>query len=176
MVRATPAPSFGVVAITVATVLAMLVPAARLIRPYATCLSIGGPWVPEADAGRFIAVNHLKGRMLTWFDWGEYAIWQFGPDVQVSMDGRRETVYTDATIQAHRRFYAADETALPYLRALNPDYIWLPVRLAVTSRLADAGWIPIFKGSISTVWARDGAGPFRQLGTLSAAMRCFPGP
>ena len=177
---AAKAPALGVIAITIVTVVAMLVPAWRIIGPYATCLTIAGPWVPEADAGRFIRHNQLKGRMLTWFDWGEYAIWHFGPDLQVSMDGRRETVYTDATIQAHRRFYAADETALDYLRSLNPDYIWLPKRLPMTDRLTGAGWTAIFTGPVSVVFARAGAGPFEYPEgaprTPSTTVRCFPGP
>lgn len=166
----------GVAAITVAVVAAVMVPAARIIGPYTTCNSIGGPWVPEAEAGRFILLNQLKGRMLTWFDWGQYAIWHFGPDLQVSMDGRRETVYTEGTIQAHRRFYAADDTASSYLRQLNPDYIWLPKRLPVTDMLLKAGWLPIFSGEISVVLARAGTGPFQQVGPFSGGMRCFPGP
>lgn len=172
----TPTPTTGMLAITVVTVVAMLVPAARVIGPYATCLTIAGPWVPEREAGQFIIVNRLTGRMLTWFDWGEYAIWHFGSGLQVSMDGRRETVYTDATIRAHRQLYAADDTALSYLRALNPDYIWLPRHLPIASRLADAGWIAAFTGPTSIVFARAGAGPFEQPGSPSPAMRCFPGP
>jgi hypothetical protein len=114
--------------------------------------------------------------MLTWFDWGEYAIWHFGPRLRVSMDGRRETVYTDATIQAHRRFYAGDDTAMSYLHSLDPDFIWLPKRLPVTARIASEGWTPVFTGPISVVFARAGAGPFQPVGNSSAAVRCFPGP
>jgi hypothetical protein len=175
-VRRAAAPAAGVIAITVVAVGVMLVPAARVAAPYANCLTIAGPWVPDAEAGRFIARNQLKGRMLTWFDWGEYAIWHFGPDLRVSMDGRRETVYTDATIQAHRRFYAGDDSAMPYLHTLDPDFIWLPVRLPVTVQISSEGWTPVFTGSTSVVFARAGAGPFQQLGNSSAAVRCFPGP
>lgn len=166
----------GLTLITIGTIAVMLVPAARLIGPYATCLTIGGPWVPEPEAGQFIAKNALKGRLLTWFDWGEYAIWHFGPALQVSFDGRRETVYSDRVVQAHRRFYAADETASSYLEELNPDYIWLPTRLPIAGRLAQAGWVPVFAGPTSMVFAHAGAGPFQQAGPLSTGMRCFPGP
>ena len=170
------APALGLILITVAAVGAMLVPATKIIGPYATCLTIDGGWVPDEGAGRFILHNRLKGRMLTWFDWGEYAIWHFGPDLQVSMDGRRETVYTDGTIQAHRKFYAADATASSYLRALNPDYIWLPKRLPVTDTLRAAGWMVAFDGSASVVLARAGSGPFEQPVSARNSRRCFPGP
>ena len=114
--------------------------------------------------------------MLTWFDWGEYAIWHFGPAMQVSMDGRRETVYSDETIQAHRRFYAADATALPYLQALNPDYIWVPNRIPIAHRLAETSWTRVFQGSISSVFARSGGAPFQQVAEPVIPRRCFPGP
>ena len=175
--HAPAAPALGILVITLVTVAAMLVPAARIVVPYASCLTIAGLWVPEVEAGEFILRNRLKGRMLTWFDWGEYAIWHFGPDLQVSMDGRRETVYTEGTIQAHRRFYAADETAASYLRALNPDYIWLPKRLPVTNTLRAAGWVTMFDGPVSVVFARAGAaGPVERVVDSRKAIRCFPGP
>jgi hypothetical protein len=115
--------------------------------------------------------------MLTWFDWGEYAIWHFGPALQVSIDGRRETVYTEATVQAHRRFYAG-ETTSAYSTALQPDYIWLPTRLPVTGQLVAQGWVPVFQGTESVVFAPVGAGPFHQprTGEPVTGSRCFPGP
>jgi len=36
----------------------------------------------------------LTGNLANFFDWGEYIIWYVGPNIQVSSDGRRETVYT----------------------------------------------------------------------------------
>jgi hypothetical protein len=165
----------GVVIVTLAAVIAMLVPTMRIVGPLASCLTIAGGWVPDEEAGRFIAANHLAGRMMTWFDWGEYAIWQFGPALKVSMDGRRETVYTEATIQAHRRFYAADDTAVPYLRRLDPDFIWLPARLPISKKIQAEGWVPVFTGPQSLVFARAGAGPFLPA-TKTSTKRCFPGP
>jgi amino acid transporter len=174
--RPTAVPRAGILAITLATVAVMLVPAAPLIGKYATCLSIGGAWAPDEEAARFIRLNRLEGRMLTWFDWGEYAIWHFGPALQVSMDGRRETVYTDDTIQAHWRFYAGETTGA-YVSALQPDYIWLPTRLPVTDQLAAEGWVAVFQGAESVVFARQGAGPFQAPRAASAlnGTRCFPG-
>jgi hypothetical protein len=39
------------------------------------------------------------------FNWGEYVIWHAGPDVKVSMDGRRETVYSDAAYHDNSLFF-----------------------------------------------------------------------
>ncbi len=37
----------------------------------------------------------VKGNLVILYDWGEYALWHLYPHVKVSMDGRRETVYSD---------------------------------------------------------------------------------
>ena len=42
--------------------------------------------------------------MATEFNWGEYVIWQLGPGVQVSVDGRRETVYPEAVYRENLDF------------------------------------------------------------------------
>jgi len=39
------------------------------------------------------------------FNWGEYVIWHAGPRVKVSMDGRRETVYSDAVYHDNTLFF-----------------------------------------------------------------------
>ena len=95
--------------------------------------------------------------MLTWFDWGEYAIWHFGPALRVSYDGRRETVYSDRVISAHTSLYYTDtDTAM--LDALAPDYAWVPNRLSLGTRLMSRGWIAVFRGPVSSVFAHAGAG------------------
>jgi len=40
-----------------------------------------------------------RANLVTPYGWGEYVIWHVGPDIKVSMDGRRETVYDDETYQ-----------------------------------------------------------------------------
>ena len=60
----------------------------------------------EPDVVAMVKERELQGRLVVWFDWGEYAIWHFTPDLlSVSIDGRRETVYTDQIMQKHLNFY-----------------------------------------------------------------------
>jgi hypothetical protein len=170
-------PQTGIIAVTAIAILAMLVPVVRFVAPYSTCITISGGWAPDAEATRFISDNRLSGRMLTWFDWGQYAIWHFGPTLRVSMDGRRETVYSDAVLEAHRRFYSGDSTAIPYLRQLNPDFIWLPSSIPVARQLESMGWSPLFVSPVSTIWS-----PTRihlraeRTPPIHVELRCFPGP
>ena len=58
-------------------------------------LAVPGPdeqWAPEAEAVLFLRDNPIRGRMLTYFDYGELAIWHLAPRVRVSYDGRRDGV------------------------------------------------------------------------------------
>ncbi len=51
-----------------------------------------------------IRESGYKGPLVIDFDWGEYAIWHLWPNVQVSLDGRRETVYSDAIYKEQTNF------------------------------------------------------------------------
>jgi hypothetical protein len=48
-----------------------------------------------ARAIALLKQSGVHANMAVPFDWGEYVIWHLGPNVKVSMDGRRETVYSD---------------------------------------------------------------------------------
>ena len=139
-----------------------------------SCIGLDLPWAPERESGAFIATNRLKGRLLTWFDWGQYVIWHFGPDLKVSVDGRRETVYSERFLRLHDELSARPDQNLDLLRSLNADYAWLPVRLPLVKQLDQEGWIRIFNGPISVVFARR-AGEYSAVAGLEGT-GCFPGP
>jgi hypothetical protein len=132
-------------------------------------------WLPEPTIARFVADSDLKGRMLIWFDWGEYAIWHFNPSIKVSIDGRRETIYSDAVLRKHLAFFFALPEGRHYASELSPDYIWLPVRLPIVSILRDEGWRPIFEGPTSVILGRLEA-PHRSAPDSASGVRSFPGP
>lgn len=138
-----------------------------------------GEW-PEPASVEFIHANSLSGRMLTYFNWGQYAIWHLPRNVKVSMDGRRETVYSDAMIDSHLRFYAATEDGLAFAERLDADYAWLPVRSASAGALKERGWVIAFEGQQSAILVsprRSVAAPFAQPATARAPRaRLFPGP
>ena len=155
---------------------ALIVVASALAFQNVRCLRMDADWFPEPDASRFVRLNRLEGRMLTWFDWGEYAIWHFVPALKVSMDGRRETVYSDETISKHLQFYFDGPSGRDYARTLDPDYIWLPNALPVIDGLKEEGWVPIFEGPISVLLAKSIDVPVQQLSSASTGARCFPDP
>jgi len=163
----------------VATVLCLAVsfPAARSAL---TCVPVQADEWPEPDSVEFIHLNDLSGRMLTYFNWGQYAIWHVPPAVKVSMDGRRETVYSDAMISGHLRFYAAKEEGVSFAEGLRADYVWLPVGSPAAAALKGRGWSTAFEGERSMILLspdRTPEEPFVQPASGGpAATRCFPGP
>lgn len=126
---------------------------------------------PEAEAVLFLTRNHVSGRLLTWFDYGQYAVWHLAPAIRVSYDGRRETVYSTTVQRDHLEFYAGNAE---YARRIGADSIWLPKDLPVVRHLLADGWHAAFTGSRSVILAAE-PGPYVQPSPY-AGPRCFPGP
>jgi hypothetical protein len=137
-------------------------------------ITVDGAWVPEPEAEAFVNRHQLAGKMLTWFDYGEYAIWYFSPRIRVSMDGRRETVYSSRMRQLHTDVYTNAPGALAAIAQMNPDYIWLPRNSPTPPVLLGSGWFTIFQGSRSLILGRHSR-PV-SVATVISAQRAFPGP
>jgi hypothetical protein len=154
----------------------IVVPAALAMHPQIGCISIAQAYMPEREAGRFILENHLSGRMVTWFSWGEYVIWHAGPRLQVSLDGRRETVYTDRALQANYAFFTAQPGHLDYPVRSHADFVWLPNRLPASAALERQGWLRVFKGPLSSIFARPDRDRRYVQPARAGGAACFPGP
>jgi hypothetical protein len=133
------------------------------------------PWLPEPGAVQFVQRHKMTGKMLTWFDYGQYAIWHLTPSIRVSMDGRRETVYSDDIRELHREIYGNGPNALQNVARLAPDSIWLPLASPAIGTLEQAGWRTVFRGVRSAILSRD---PQLQpeVSTAPVPPRWFPGP
>jgi hypothetical protein len=119
---------------------------------------VEGRWIPDRSAALLLREASPGARVLTWFDWGEYALWQLSPaGIRISMDGRRETVYSEQLWADHRRFYAGDVEMLDFPDRIGADHIWLPSRFAIIDPLVRRGWIKIIDTGNSVVLARSGA-------------------
>jgi hypothetical protein len=134
-----------------------------------SCIEIRS--APEPEATAFAA--KLNGRMTTFFDWGQYGIWHLAPAIQVSMDGRRETVYSDSVTASHMRIYTNAADAVDLVEAMDPDWIWFPRQWGVIPRLEDAGWHVAFRGPVSVILGREAGAP-GEFRTTEVVPRCFP--
>jgi energy-converting hydrogenase Eha subunit C len=157
------------------SVVALAAISAAAMAKAAMCIPIEGPWVPDRVAGRALATANAHGKIVTWFDWGEYAIWHLSPSLRVSIDGRRETVYSDAVLSSHDAMNAATPDGIAYLQQLNPDYVWVPARLTgLRDWLATHGYRIDLQTPESFVAVRaDQPVLPAQDGPVTA---CFPGP
>jgi hypothetical protein len=139
-----------------------------------SCIRFEDGLFPESQAAGILAGGGARGRVLTYFDYGEYAIWHLSPDLLVSIDGRRETVYSDQVVERQFRFYTEPGDRKTIVNELQPDYIWMPSSLHVTQDLATDGWKPIYSGPRSVILSKSTfpVPPYHS----DASPRCFPGP
>ena len=141
------------------------------VRRSLACLPIDDAWAPDRAAAAQLRGH--TGRLWTAFDWGEYAIWQFGPGLRVSIDGRRETVYSDAVIAWHRDAERGDPDAIARVIALRVEYVWLRASLtAMRDALVAAGYRVDVETGASFVAVR-GDLPILP-GNASPLPACFP--
>jgi len=89
---------------------------------------------PDMVAARALSVAHPAGRLATSFNWGQYAIWHFGPRARVSIDGRRETVYSDQQLSRQLAMAMGETAGLDELARTLPEYVWLPTSHAERTR------------------------------------------
>ena len=138
------------------------------------CVRMEPEGFPEPQVVELAREKQLRGRLAIWFDWGEYAMWYFGPTLPVSIDGRRETIFSEQVIDRHLQFYYRPSTRDAFLADFRPDFIWLPPHLPVVPRLIADGWVPLYYGPRSVFLARHGEGT--AVDHTPAVARCFPGP
>ncbi|MEQ1868459.1 MAG: hypothetical protein ABL961_00350 [Vicinamibacterales bacterium] len=143
------------------TVLAVTVP---LFLPQARCLEIPAAWRPDPIAASALSAPEVRGRIVVPFDWGEYAIWHWGPRLQVSTDGRRETVYSAATLEEQQLVALGRPDVLEaFVSRTNPDYAWLRGRSgdAAAMWFAHHGYTVDIDTGASVVLRRQDRAPLR---------------
>ncbi len=135
------------------------------------CLSINDAWAPDREAAGYL--SGARGRLWVAFDWGEYAIWHFGPELRVSIDGRRETVYSNDIIDWHRAFDLGEPWAQARFSRASPEYVWLRNdQTTVRDWLAANGYRIDARTGLSFVAARRDLPPLR--GPAAMMPACFP--
>jgi hypothetical protein len=72
----------------------------------------------------YIKRNYSSGNILTEFAWGEYLIWNLGPQMKVGLDGRYETVYQDHVANEYFDYIKGKENG--FLSAYAHDLVLFP--------------------------------------------------
>ena len=120
------------------------------------CIRIDRRTAPEPQAVRALKAQSAGNRLLVWFDWGQYAIWHLAPSMKVSIDGRRETVYSADLQTRHLRFFFDAPGGADLATAIAADYVWIPAALPAARQLTSRGWTRVYEGEQSVIFARPG--------------------
>lgn len=103
----------------------------------------------------FIEQNGIKGNLLVPFSFGSYAIWRLYPNVSVSLDGRYETVYTEATYEAVRNFFAGGPGGSKFLKQYPHDVILSPRNPRLDQGMSEqADWAVAYEDRRYRVYVR----------------------
>jgi hypothetical protein len=137
------------------------------------CISFDYTGAPDTIAAE--ALRGTRGRLVTHFDWGEYALWHFGPQLKVSIDGRRETLYSMRTLQEQHAIAEGSPEGVRALERIRPEYVWLPTSSTVAAKwLLANGYREEVRTDRSFVAARTDLPPLTAYTGTSSG--CFPGP
>jgi hypothetical protein len=139
------------------------------------CVRTEGTWIPDRVAAQ-VFETAPPGRVVTFFNWGEYALWHFGPRLRVSMDGRRETVYSDARLDDHDGIIRGTAHGFARLAEWRAEYAWLPSRSAATRAwLLEHGYVIDKETDRSFVARRADLPPLTVAGPAQLpGAACFP--
>jgi len=167
----------AIAAMTIAA--ALMIGGGAAVARSVACVRMGADQ-PEPDVATIVKERKLTGRLAVWFDWGEYAIWHFAPALTVSIDGRRETVYSNDVMQKHLSFYYVPSTMNQFLSEVRPDHIWAAAAPARRAQAAGGGMgaarhRPTVR--VADAARRRAAGAGRAVDTVSGGHRhpMFPG-
>ncbi len=96
------------------------------------------------------AVNYLQqrglsGKLLVYFNWGEYCLWKLYPQCHVAIDGRYETVYPPNLNKEYFDFIDAKKNWRNFLGHYPPDMILIELRSRLYSFLSrDPEWRQVY--------------------------------
>jgi hypothetical protein len=132
--------------------------------PYIKCIRID-PVRGISFPARAVAVlgkSGAEGNLAIDFDWGEYAIWHLSPRFKLSLDGRRETTYSDEVRQENLNFAFGVGDWDKLIRDRDTHMALVKKAFAVFNLLKLVpGWVLVYEDSLSAVFAKQGL-PFVQ--------------
>jgi hypothetical protein len=111
------------------------------------------------EAVQMLRASGLRGNVATNFNWGEYVLWHLGPAVKVSIDGRRETVYSDAVYEENQRFAFGHGKWDTLIERPDVDLALVPTQHWPVSNLLrlKPGWSPAYEDDRSAIFVRQGS-------------------
>jgi hypothetical protein len=142
--------------------------------------AIGGSY--PARAVGLVKESRVVGNLAIDFDWGLYALYHLGPAVKVSMDGRRETAYSQPIYLQSLAFRFGQGKWNAVLENPETDMALVKTGFAPYNLMKlEPGWRLIYQDSLAALFAREGLPIVDALEQTSApalppdgAGLCFP--
>lgn len=144
---------------------AVAVPVLATVGPDLRCIEINPELqvVYPARATAWLQESGVEADVITYFDYGEYALWHLGPRIRVGMDGRRETVYPDSVYDAYMRFQHGRDDWDRYLGMGSPDLAMLPAGIPADNLLElHPAWTVAYEDSLVRIHAARESGNVRE--------------
>ena len=127
--------------------------------PHFTCVRIDPSFIRfPVRAVELMKRAEVRGNVATFFDWGEYIIWHLSPNVRVSIDGRRETVYAPESYKRSLQFlYGIGQwdaivdhqlTDMALVGRDQPTYGLMRLK---------PGWQLVYEDSFASLFVREGS-------------------
>jgi len=124
----------------------------------------------------------ISGNLAIYFDWGEYALWHVGPRVKVSVDGRRETVYSAEIYRKNWKFYLGTDDWDALIREHETQLALVTKKRPVFNLMQLVpGWLLVYEDPMAGLFVRKGSLLVEQIqGTDPPALPydgaglCFP--
>lgn len=106
---------------------------------------------------QFIKDNHIKGNIISAFQWGSYVQWRLYPQCLVAIDGRYEEVYPqDLHLLTQKFLTAKGKDWYEFIEKYpNTDILLVPSNIKILSPLMGTNkWEPIYQDASSTVFIK----------------------
>ncbi len=120
------------------------------------CIRVDPYYFPfPARAVALLKRSGAGGNMAVPFDWGEYVLWHLGPAVKVSMDGRRETLYSGEAYRQSLDFDRGRGIWDALLKTSSTDLVLAPNASPTANLLSlTEKWVPLYQDTYCVLFAR----------------------
>jgi hypothetical protein len=148
------------------------------------CIAIDVQYFPfPSRAIALLSQSGFRGNMAIPFTWGEFVLWHLGPEVKVSIDGRRETIYSDEVYRETLDFERGTGVWDALLKSSATDLVLTHNGSPTANLMSKAdGWLPLYQDTFCVLFIRAGhpqieqirATPVPSLADNGQGL-CFPG-
>ncbi len=122
--------------------------------PQLGCIRVDQDFYP-VRATALLKSAQIHANMADEFDWGEYVIWHLGPAIRVSLDGRRETIYSEPRYQEGLNFMFGWNDWDAVLRKDGVDMALVKAKMAAYNLLKQTTeWDLAYEDLVSALFVR----------------------